>query len=108
MKRFTVKNSNLIALLLLLAFALIFFHSNDGKTSEESKESHAQHDFSNLVSKTLQPTQDNLPEFEVQAIVSTFTEDFHVHKTVACWIELVAPLYSKDTSLILLFSTLLI
>jgi len=108
MKKIVMTNSKLITTLLLISFAIIFFHSQFGKTSEESEELHAQHDFGNLVSKTLQPIQDNLLEFNDGAIILTITEDFHVQESSSYWIELSAPLYPRDTSLILLLSTLLI
>lgn len=108
MNRTTTKIPSLIALILLLALAVIFFHSQLGKTSEESEQSHAQHDFSQLVSRTLPPAQDNVPAAEAEAILLAISDDFSSQERPNFRIDVLAPPYPKQPSLILLFSTLLI
>lgn len=108
MKKISIKKVDLTALLLLLALTVIFAHSNFGKTSEESEQTHAQHDFSQLVSKTLQPSQGCSPQFEGEAALLAIAEDISFQEMSNFRIDGLVPPYPKKPSLILLFSTLLI
>ncbi len=108
MNNFSTKACLLIALMLLLALAVIFYHSQFGKTSEESEQNHAQHDFSQLVSRTLQPAPMSLAQFDGEASLFAAAEIFSFQERPDFQIDVFIPSYPKKPSLILLFSTLLI
>jgi hypothetical protein len=108
MNNFSTKTCHLIVLMLLLALAVIFFHSQTGKTSEESEQTHAQHDFSQLVSRTLQPAPMSLPQFDGEATLLAAAAIFSFQEKPDFQIDVFTPSYPKKPSFILLFSTLLI
>lgn len=108
MNNFSTKTCQLIALMLLLALAIIFFHSQSGKASEESEQTHAQHDFSQLVSRALQPLPGSLAQFDGEAPLLAAAEIFSFQEKPNFQSDVFTPRYPKKPSFILLFSTLLI
>lgn len=108
MNNISIKTCHLLALMLLLALAVIFFHSQSGKTNEESEQTHAQHEFSQLVSRSLQPASVSLAHLDGEASLLVAAETFSFQEKPNFPNDVFTPHYPKKPSFILLFSTLLI